>query len=189
MPKQWKTKRKPRTRKMCRSKEEYQAVYADVLADFQRDPTQSATSLGKKFGSSDQQILKVLNRTGMIYDALTEPKRKEIGREFRLSFFRGQKLEQDLTDAGKLTARDLRDIAVAKGIIAQHINLLEGMPTAIEVNVDVYREKFAQIAARMVQGARLAGMLTEGTGGDSRATASDGVVEDRAVHEPRSPNR
>lgn len=188
----FKTKRKPRTRKTCRTKEQYEAVYADVLTDFQKDPTQSAYKLAKKFGISDQQILNVLNRTGAVYDALTEPKRKEMGREMRLSFFRGQQVEQTLADAGKLTARDLRDLAVARGINAQHINLIEGMPTAIEVNVDVYREKFAQIAARMVQGAKLAGMLTEGqlgppedTHGDRSATSSDRVVEDGAIRAPR----
>lgn len=167
-----------------RTKEDFEQNYPRALAEFRSDPTQSIPAIARKYGMSDSHLAIILNRTGAIYDALTESKRKEMGREFRLSFFRIQQLEQELTDAGQLNARDLRDLAVAKGITAQHINLIEGMPTAIEVNVDIYREKFAQIAYRMIEGAKMAGMLPEGGDGDTRSTPLDPVVEDRAVPPP-----
>ena len=133
--------------------------YKDLLIAAQTAPEKSIGHWSRLFDLTHATIQRVLNRADALAQELGQPQRDKMAREWRLSFFRLQTMESQLAEEGLLTPRDAQALQISKGICQDKVNILEGMPTDISVNIDVVRSDLPEIGRRIVEGARIAGML------------------------------
>ena len=133
--------------------------YLDLLVAAKTDPEKSIGHWSRLFDLKHSTIQNVLNRADALASELSQPQRDKMAREWRLSFFRLQTMESQLAEEGMLTPRDAQALQISKGICQDKVNILEGMPSDITVNIDVVRSDLPAIGRRIVEGARIAGML------------------------------
>ena len=138
---------------------EDKAEYSELIAAARAHPDLSKKRLGELFDLSPAIVSQVINRADALAQELGQPQREAMAREWRLSFFRLAAMEEQLATSGLLNPGDAQRLAIAKGICQDKVNIQEGLPSDITLNIDIIRGELPEIGRRIIEGARIAGML------------------------------